>query len=123
MNKKLFTAVASATAAIAAVGLINAGPAAATAPLGPANNSCGNSFKPEAKPNGVLIPDTNAVFAGNVHISSLGTGSLTGDIPGTLTPDGIFVPTGGLGIGTLSGSYHNGVTGGPCTVNGTFMLP
>lgn len=126
MNKKIFTAAASVTAAIAAVGLITAGTAHATTPLGPSTNSCvgkgGSAALPVAVANGVFIKDPGALASTSVLIRSIGTGSLNGDSAGQLKPmDGIFVPTNGIGIGTLSGTYLR-AGGEACTVNGTFML-
>lgn len=125
MNKKVFATVASTTAAIAAVGLITAGPAGAAAtPLGPTTNSCApnNSGLPYAVKDGVFIPDTTAgIVPTSVHVRSVGTGSLGGDMSAKTAPGGLLIPTNGIGIGTLSGSYWR-PDNPACNVNGTFML-
>ncbi|MFD2157189.1 hypothetical protein [Rhodococcus jostii] len=124
MNKKVFAAVASATAAIAAVGLITAGTATAATPLGPTTNSCApnNAGLPYAVKDGVFIPDTTAgIEPTGVHVRSVGTGSLGGDMPAKKELNGILIPTNGIGIGTLSGSYWRPDVP-QCNVNGTFML-
>ncbi|GAF46469.1 hypothetical protein [Rhodococcus wratislaviensis] len=129
MNKKVYAAVASVTAAIAAVGLINAGTATAAIPLGPTTNQCAhapNSAEaPVARADGIFIKDPAALLVTSVNVRSLGTGSLSGDIAGKVIPgSGILVPTQGIGIGTLSGLYIRqvGLARENCTVNGTFML-
>lgn len=124
MRKKIFATVASTTAAIAAVGLIAAGPASATTPIGTPRNSCvgapGGAQHPEPRPDGIWIADPLAVLS-SVQVSSIGTGSLDGAMPGKLTGGGILVPTHGIGIGTLSGTYHRADLT-QCTVDGLFML-
>ncbi|MGN0125982.1 MAG: hypothetical protein ACI38R_22295 [Rhodococcus sp. (in: high G+C Gram-positive bacteria)] len=129
MNKKILGASASAVAAVAAVGLLNTGTAGAATSLGPTTNSCapgGGAAAPVAVAGGVFIADPNNPIPTGVHVSSVGTGSLNGDVPGKAENGGIMIPTTGIGVGTVSGTYVRQIGANPpesCSVNGIFLLP
>ena len=130
----LKTKIATGGAAVAlvaaplAIAAGASGSASANTALGPATNSCagdGKASAPVAVAGGIFIPDTASTkVPTGVHVSQFGTGSLNGDLPAKVLSQGLLIPTQGIGIGTLSGSYLKAKGAGTvaCQVNGTFLL-
>lgn len=127
MNKNAFTTAAVTLAALAGFGLAGAGAAGAATPLGPTTNSCqaDGAGLPIVSVGRIFIPDTEAqIVSTGVRARSIGTGSLSGDIPATHeVGKGLAVTTNGVGIATLEGTYLRGPGLKPCNVNGTFLIP
>ncbi|TQF73637.1 hypothetical protein FK531_09205 [Rhodococcus spelaei] len=121
-----------AVATIAAIALVGTGIAHADNSFGPTSNSCpisAGAQAPVGQPAGIFVADPFALLPPPQRTDNLDLSPLMGSSAGSgkvqiLPGQGVLLPTHGMGVGILKGSYWRGVTGPTteCAVAGTFIV-